>query len=405
MNTTIDNRRSFIYLLIISIAYILTNFHRASLSVLAPFLEESMNVTIGQIGLLGSILFYIYGFFQLPLGFLSDKYGGKIIIQVSAFLLIIGSLIFAVADDFKSLLIGRIVISIGISGFYIPSMNLIRQWFDVRFYGFYLGLYLSLGYVGSLFASIPLDFLLNKYSIKSIYYVLTLVALITAIGSFFLKENKIEPSKNKKKGKGFTKEFSIFLLAICVYSLIFNGARQAFQAVWANIYYIEVFGFTSLMASLMLMIFNIGGIVFSPIVGRIADRKGNYQVLMAVTFSLAIFWLVIGFTPVSSPYLLIAIFALILGALNSTGMQNVFTMVGEYTADDIRSSSAAIINSVSYFGSAIFSQVMGATFNGVEMNHSVFLKVYIAFSLLLLFSLLPVYFGKKYIDKKNRQLD
>ena len=76
-----EKKKKIFSLFVIASAYFWSNFHKLSMSVLAPHLVQKYNISMTQIGQLGSILFFIYAILQIPLGKLADKFGGKIIFK------------------------------------------------------------------------------------------------------------------------------------------------------------------------------------------------------------------------------------------------------------------------------------------------------------------------------------
>ncbi|NLW43174.1 MAG: MFS transporter [Tissierellia bacterium] len=401
MSRVVDRKRAVFCLIIVAMAYFWTNFHRQSMAVLAPYLMEEMGITTSQVGTLGSIMFYVYGLTQIPFGLIADKYGSKRIIEVCLVSMVIGTYIFGHAKNYTQLMIGRLITGFAVSGIYVPSLSMIRGWFDIRVYSTYLGIYLAVGNLGSVLSTTPFEILLSNFEISTIYNVFAIIVLFLSIASFFLYEKpkskvKVEMEKTSDPKE---KHFYIFLASICLLGLLYNGGRQGFQSLWGTTYYISVFNYSIRNASIMMMIFSIGGIFFSPIAGWIADHFGRFNALIKMSMFTSIIWLIVGVTPINSNYIVIGFMAFLLGGVNSSTIQNAFTTLGDYAKPRQRSLISAVLNTSNFFGSAIFTQSLGIIFEGRTMNHTTFLVVFVVFAVLILMASIIAMFTKNNLDK------
>ena len=401
MNNVIDKKKAFFCLIVVSMAYFWSNFHRLSMAILATHLMSDLNITTAQIGTLGSMLFYIYGLTQIPFGLVADKFGSKVIVQVCMFFLTLGTYIFGTATNYTQLFIGRVLLGFAVSGFYIPGLSLIAKWFDIRDYSFYLGLFMAIGQLGSLLASAPFEILLSNFDFRHIYLIFTAITAVIFVGSLFLHEDKVfrVKAENRIKEKS-SMEFNWFIAGACFLVLAFAGARQSFQGLWGSMYYTSVFGFDTGYASIMLMIFSIGGIVTSPVFGKLADKMGRYKILVYLLFFTMICWMAAAFTDINTPILVTMFVTFWLGAANNVTIPNLFSALVDYTKPSSRSFVNSIINACSFFGSAFYTQALGAVFNNREMNHGTFFQVFSIFTGMLLISTLYFMWSKKNLDKK-----
>lgn len=73
----VDKKKSIFCLIVVMLAYFMTNFHRQAMAVLSPIFMKEIGLSTSEVGLLGSMTFYIYGLTQIPFGLLADKFGSK----------------------------------------------------------------------------------------------------------------------------------------------------------------------------------------------------------------------------------------------------------------------------------------------------------------------------------------
>ena len=95
--------------------YFISALLRAITATLSPLLTLEFNLTAGNLGLLAGGYFLGFASMQIPLGYLLDKHGPKRIVSSFLLIAIIGTIAFALAQSFSSLLISRILIGVGVS--------------------------------------------------------------------------------------------------------------------------------------------------------------------------------------------------------------------------------------------------------------------------------------------------
>ncbi|MDO5028850.1 MAG: MFS transporter [Bacillota bacterium] len=399
----VSYRKSIFSLMVIAMAYLLANFHRQSMAIMAPFLVEKLGISNSQIGLLGAIVFYIYGLTQIPLGFLLAKFGGRKIIQICLVLLIVGSFFFGRAENFTQLLIGRFLIGLAVSGYYVPGLHLIRQWFDLRHLSYYLGIYLAIGNIGSLLSTSPYEFLLKRFSIPSIYWGFIAFTFLLLLASLFLEDEKIVGKKveSKDQDKALPPYFWGFFISLLFYGLSSYGARQAFFSLWGPLYYTDFLGLDMTRASFLMMVMSIGGIIYSPLSGKLADKIGRHKALLIQSLMIAFFWLLLAFLPRTTPYSLVLVLAFVIGALNITTISNAFTSLTDFAPPALASIFVGIFNAFNFFGSALYMQGLGKYFDYKGSNTQTFSTALLMFFIsIVAIVLLNSFFYKKMAKAK-----
>jgi len=136
--------------LFLALAYFFVYFHRLSLSVVADELTREFSASGSSLGLLGSVYFYCYALMQFPAGILSDAIGPRKII--ASFLLIasLGSILFGFASSIEMAIAGRILVGLGVSMVFVPSMKVFSQWFESHEFASVAGALNAVGGVGVL---------------------------------------------------------------------------------------------------------------------------------------------------------------------------------------------------------------------------------------------------------------
>ena len=138
---------------ILAVAYFFVYFHRLSLSVVANDIVKDFNTTASVMGLMGSMYFYCYAAMQLPAGLLSDSIGPRKAVTVFLLAASAGSLVFGLAPTINIAFVGRILVGVGVSMVFIPTMKILSQWFRATEFAMMAGILNAVGGVGVMAAT------------------------------------------------------------------------------------------------------------------------------------------------------------------------------------------------------------------------------------------------------------
>ena len=114
--------------------YMISQFLRNSIGVIAPDLASELDLSAVEIGLLSSSFFFAFAAVQLPLGIAIDRFGPKACLLVCAAITIVGAVWFAIATSPTSLIVARVLLGIGsCSSFMAPLAIYARRFPPERF--------------------------------------------------------------------------------------------------------------------------------------------------------------------------------------------------------------------------------------------------------------------------------
>lgn len=149
--------------------YFFLQFYRAVNATIAGRLIEQVGVDAPQLGLLTSMFFFAAAALQLPLGIAIDRFGPA---RAQASLLLVataGTLVFAIAQDFETLLVGRLLIGFGVGSGLMAGMTAIALWFPKERVGLLNGVFIAAGTLGAVAASAPLEWTLTFVSWRDVF--------------------------------------------------------------------------------------------------------------------------------------------------------------------------------------------------------------------------------------------
>jgi MFS family permease len=165
----------------LAVLYIVSQFLRNSVGVIAPNLAAEVGLSPIEIGLLSSIYFFCFAAMQLPLGIALDRFGPKLCILVSVGVTVLGCAIFAVAQTAGGLVLGRALLGFGTASFLMAPVALFARWFPPERFSTLAGIQLGIGSLGALFATAPLAYATETFGWRATF--LGVGAATVAIGA------------------------------------------------------------------------------------------------------------------------------------------------------------------------------------------------------------------------------
>jgi MFS family permease len=138
--------------------YIVSQFLRSSIGVIAPNLAEELALSAGEVGLLSSVYFFTFALVQIPLGMALDRFGPRVCLMVGAAITVVGSIVFALATSPAVLILGRALLGLGTAGSLVASLAVYARRFPPNRFATLTGLQVGIGTMGTLIATAPLAF-------------------------------------------------------------------------------------------------------------------------------------------------------------------------------------------------------------------------------------------------------
>ena len=161
--------------------YYLSYVFRAVNAVLGPTLAREFSLSATELGFLTGVYFFSFGLFQIPLGLLLDRFGPRRVNGALLVLAAIGGVAFAQAQSFETLVLARALIGLGVSACLMASIQAFVLWFPAERTGTMIALAYSMGGLGAMTASFPLDAALNHFDWRQIFIGLAATVLLLSL--------------------------------------------------------------------------------------------------------------------------------------------------------------------------------------------------------------------------------
>ena len=299
-NYILPKRQAITVFFVFAFGYFLSCLLRAITATLSPVLTLEFELMAADLGLLAGGYFLGFASMQIPLGYLLDKFGPKKI--VSSFLLIafIGTVSFALAQNFSGLLVSRILIGVGVSACLMAPLTGYRIWFAENQQQRANSWMLMIASLGFLSSTLPIQLLLPAFGWRWIFggiAALILISIFLMLAFIPKWDHQKNESLDNQTSKGSLADVwkNKFFISVIPMGLFNYGGLMAIQTLWAGPWMIRVAGYTPLESATGLFWINITMLVSFFLWGYFLPRITNlgFSALKILKLGLPVSFLVI----------------------------------------------------------------------------------------------------------------
>lgn len=253
--------------------YFLSYLFRTINAVIAGDLVAELNLSAADLGLLTSVYFLVFVAVQLPLGALLDRFGPGLVQSVLMLFASTGALIFASADSFTGLVIGRSLIGFGVAVALMAGVKAVGMWFPPDRLPLATGCLVTLGALGALTATGPADLLLQHVGWRALFVMLAGLSAIAALVVLFAAP---EPASRPPSQRSTARFSAIYreprFWRIAPLSALGVGTSWSLQGLWASSWLRDVDGLDRAAVVNLLTVMAIAVCTSALLLGLAADR-------------------------------------------------------------------------------------------------------------------------------------
>ncbi|MBO9409133.1 MFS transporter [Shimia sp. R9_1] len=284
-------------LILLCLAYVLSQFFRAFLAVLTQVLEVDLGATAADLAFASGLWFLIFAGMQIPVGAALDRFGPR---RTTAILLLIGggggAALFAMATAPIHISIAMALIGIGCSPVLMASYFIFARSYPPARFATLAALTLGIGSVGNLIAAYPTAWAAETIGWRATLWVLAAVSSVIAIASWRMVQDP-PPAQSDSRGSvlDLLKLPAVWLLIPLMFVNYMPSA--GIRGLWIGPYLSDVFSLTTgevgqaTLAMGLSMI--LGTFVYGPSDRLLGTRKwviiGGASVSAAALIGLTLF--------------------------------------------------------------------------------------------------------------------
>lgn len=284
--TQLDLRAGIWLVAVLSTAQLVSQFLRSAVSVIGPDLVTELNISAAGLALLSSSFFLAFAIAQVPVGMLIDRFGPRLTMLWSTALAVAGCIVFAVGPDLNSLVLGRVLMALGCSSFYVAPLAIYSRWFQPKYFSSVTGIQLGLSGLGLLAATTPLAIATSTIGWRPSFIIVGVLALLSGLivllwvsddppgtkPSTHKKENLLESLRGLLVVTRTPSFWPIFAMFLTNYAVVIT-----ILGLWGGPYLAHVYGYDLETRGFYLLLLALSSMIAAFCWGA-ADRVfGDYR--------------------------------------------------------------------------------------------------------------------------------
>ncbi len=368
MPTTFSLARRRAIFIAAACGYLLSQFYRSFLTVIADDLMRDLAIGPKEFGALGSAWFFAFSLSQFPVGVALDKLGPRRTISGMMLAAVIGAVLFASATTHGVAVIGMALIGVGCSPLLMGTLYFFAKTEAPARFAALGSLFLACGLIGSLIAATPLAILVDAVGWRhSIHLVAGVTVLVAALNYLVFRDPP--PGPVPAGGSLIGDVLALLRLPalwpILIMSFAISGPVFTERSLWVGPFFGEVYGLGLIErgnAVLALAIAMTASAIFAgPVAGWINNSKA---VVLFANLGCGLAFLALGLMPGAS----------LPGALVLMGLAGFFGVTyavliahgRSFMPDHVIGRGITFINFVSIGGTGIVQIVSGHAVEGMK---------------------------------------
>lgn len=326
------------------------------LSPLAPDYRDILDLAPLQVSLLVAVPVILGSVARVPLGAMTDRFGGRLVFTLLSLVVILPLLLLATLETYPTLLIGALLLGVSGASFAV-GIPFVNAWFPPDRRGTALGIY-GMGNLGTAVAAFTTPPIVDLASRTGVFLLVAAVMLLTAGVTWTFGrdapgwEPQLAPVRARLR-KALSLRLTFDLAGL--YAITFGGF-VAF-GVYLPTYLQEIYGLEVPDAAARAGGFILLATLSRPVGGMLADRFGGPQVLVWVLGTVGVGAIVIAF---EFPLVAATVAFLAVAAALGGGNGAVFALVGRRSPPTSVGAVTGFVGAAGGLGGFLPPLVMGA---------------------------------------------
>jgi ACS family glucarate transporter-like MFS transporter len=154
---------------------------RVNMSVAGPPIGEELGLSSGTLGLLFSAFFWSYTALLVPVGWLTDRYGTRVMIPLAVVIWSVGAIATGLVNRFSTMLGARLLLGTGEAPVYPSGSMVIREWAPLKERGLFTSMLNAGALIGPAIGSVAAAYLVTQLGWRASFYILGGVGFVIAI--------------------------------------------------------------------------------------------------------------------------------------------------------------------------------------------------------------------------------
>ncbi|MGC0400433.1 NNP family nitrate/nitrite transporter-like MFS transporter [Streptomyces sp. SAI-126] len=357
--------RAWLMLALATIGFAVNFWAWALLSPLGPRFKDGLDLSSFEQSLLVAVPVVVGSLGRIPVGALTDRFGGRIMFPIVSAVTIVPVLYLGLAghSSLAALLIGGFFLGIGGTAFAV-GVPFVNAWFPPERRGLAIGVF-GAGMGGTAISALTTVKLVDANSMATPFLITAAVLAAYAVAAVLLLRDapgRTVPTEPLARRLAATARLPITWQASALYAVAFGG-YVAFS-VYLPTYLKTGYGLTQADAANRMAGFVLLAVAMRPIGGWLSDRMGPVRVLAGSLVVVVAGAVVQSFTPALAPVGTIAFLAM--AAALGAGSGATFALVALRTPANQVGSVTGVVGAAGGLGGFLPPLVMGSLYGAYE---------------------------------------
>ncbi|WAJ31206.1 MFS transporter [Antarcticirhabdus aurantiaca] len=262
----------------LALAYVLSQFFRSFLAVLAPDLRVELGMSEAQLSTAASVWFLAFALMQFPVGAALDRLGPRLTASATLLVAVLGSLVMAGATGPSLLFLAMGLIGVGCSAILMASLVIFARSFPPRRFALLSSWFVAFGLMGGVAGSAPLAAAVTTFGWRWVMVGLAAITLLAALAIVLLARDPEAPA-GSGAGRGSLKDILRLrmLWPLMAMAAVAYAPASNLRGLWAGPFLEDVHGFSTPeigeVTFFMALGLIVGSIVHGPLDNVFDTRK------------------------------------------------------------------------------------------------------------------------------------
>jgi NNP family nitrate/nitrite transporter-like MFS transporter len=301
-----------------------------SISAMMPIIRKNLGLSPVQVSIAVAVPVVLGSIGRIPLGMLTDRFGGRIIFSLTMLLSIVPAVLVGLVNSYEMLIVCGFFAGISLASFAV-GVGFVTRWYPPKRHGTALGVY-GAGNVGQSLAAMGAPIFAAALGYAWGFWAFAVLAAAWLVVYLLLARNAPVPRVAKSLGQLLAPLRQSRSWELSAYYFLTFGGFVA-MSVYLPTFLTDLFGLTPTDAGRRTAGFVLLATALRPVGGMLADRVGGRRILTFVFPLTAIFALFLA-CPMMATF---TIGALGMAAAIGLGNGAVFKLVPQYFPKDVGS--------------------------------------------------------------------
>jgi sugar phosphate permease len=230
-------------IVVLAVTYVLSQFFRSFLAVLAPVLTTDLGVGEAALATASGVWFIAFALMQFPVGWSLDRYGPRRTTSLLLLAAVAGALLFALAEGPAAIIAAMALIGIGCSAVLMAAFYLLARQFPPQRFAMFASWIVASGLSGGVLGSAPLALATEAFGWRVVMTGLAGVTLVAALAVAALVRDPPAASAPQGSGSLFTLLKMRQLWPLMAIAFVAYAPAANLRGLWAGPFLADVHGY------------------------------------------------------------------------------------------------------------------------------------------------------------------